>query len=131
MPELEGLLLHPVRNPRQGGEANAAKTSFLQAFQRPVCSGAGMQIRGAASLADVPYWRKTNVRLTVRILPRTMLFLKCWKVVSQHLTLLYSGDYIDGSFLVGASIVFRSCVKSSLYAWTIIARLCIDMAVYF
>jgi hypothetical protein len=27
-------------------------------------SGAGMQIRGAASLADVPYWRKPVVFLT-------------------------------------------------------------------
>jgi hypothetical protein len=26
--------------------------------------GAGMQIRGAASLADVPYWRKPVVYLT-------------------------------------------------------------------
>jgi len=49
-------------------EANAAKTSFLQAVKRSLyrdprragraCSGASMQIRGAASLADVPYWRK-------------------------------------------------------------------------
>ena len=60
-------------------EADAAKTSFLQARKRPVypdphvagraCPGAGMKIRGAASLADVPYWRKSVIILTSKILP--------------------------------------------------------------
>jgi len=35
-----------------------------------------MQFRGAASLADVPYWRKLNVRLTAEIIPFTLAFLK-------------------------------------------------------
>ena len=36
LPELEGFLLHPVRIPNRA-EADAAKTSFLQANERP-CS---------------------------------------------------------------------------------------------
>jgi hypothetical protein len=39
-------------------------------------SGAGMQIRGAASLADVPCWRKLVVDLTTKILSCLRLFLK-------------------------------------------------------
>jgi hypothetical protein len=35
-----------------------------------------MHFRGAASLADVPYWRKQKYRLTINILPLTGLFLK-------------------------------------------------------
>jgi hypothetical protein len=77
LPGLEGFLPHPVRISRPSGKANAAKTSFLQAFQRPIdldprVAGIGMlwrehAIQGAASLADVPYWRKTKNRLTADI----------------------------------------------------------------
>jgi hypothetical protein len=51
--------LAPSRPVSDRAEADAAKTTFLQAIQRTACSGAGMHFRGAASLADVPYWRKT------------------------------------------------------------------------
>jgi hypothetical protein len=46
-----------------------------------------MQIRGAASLADVPYWRKTKNRLTAVILPCTRHFLKA--ILGHHGTLSY------------------------------------------
>jgi hypothetical protein len=66
LPGLEGLLLHPARIPMVRKRTwRRLRSSKLV---RPVypdprtagraCSGAGMQIRGAASLADVPIWRK-------------------------------------------------------------------------
>jgi len=67
LPGLEGFLA-PSRPDSDRAEADAAKTAFLQACERPAYSGAGMQIRGAASLADVPYWRKPKNRLTTSIL---------------------------------------------------------------
>ena len=65
----------PSRPDSDQAEADVAKTTFLQARGVPfiltrelrggACSGAGMQIRGATSLADVPFWRKPNERLTI------------------------------------------------------------------
>jgi hypothetical protein len=76
----------PSRPDSNRAEADAAKTAFLQAFQRPIYpdrrfagrenSGKSLQIRGAASLADVPYWRKPKNRLTKVILPCQSVFLK-------------------------------------------------------
>jgi hypothetical protein len=43
-----------------------------------------MQIRGAKSLADVPYWRKLHVRLTANILPREASFLKVKYTPGNH-----------------------------------------------
>jgi hypothetical protein len=48
----------------------------LTRFHREKGSGAGMPIRGAESLADVPYWRKTKKRLTAAILLFMSHFLK-------------------------------------------------------
>ncbi|HXQ38568.1 MAG TPA: hypothetical protein VN843_31495, partial [Anaerolineales bacterium] len=52
-----------------------------------------MQIRGAASLADVPYWRKTNKRLTRNIIRWASRFLK--RKLSSHEAVwpLVSGIY--------------------------------------
>ena len=76
----------PSRPDSNRAEADVAKTAFLQAFERPIYPdprttgggnfGASMQIRGAASLADVPYWRKPMNRLTTHILPCQTVFLK-------------------------------------------------------
>jgi hypothetical protein len=46
-----------------------------------------MQIRGAASLADVPYWRKPKNRLTADILPWARPFLKA--IVADRRILKY------------------------------------------
>jgi len=85
MPELEGFLLHPVRIPierkrtrRRLLSSRHVSVPFIltRELRGRAYSGAGMQIRGAASLADVPYWRKPKYRLTSHILPRMGLFLK-------------------------------------------------------
>jgi hypothetical protein len=49
-----------------------------------------MQIRGATSLADVPFWRKPNERLTAQILSQEGLFLKSILVVYEHIWSLFS-----------------------------------------
>jgi hypothetical protein len=89
LPGLEGFLA-PSRPDSDRAEADAAKTAFLQAFQRPAYSGAGMQIRGAASLADVPYWRKLDVHLTEVILPLMRLFLKPKTITKADLSPVFS-----------------------------------------
>jgi hypothetical protein len=50
-----------------------------------------MQIRGATSLADVPYWRKTTDRLTFQILPQKRLFLKPKVITGLSVSFLFSG----------------------------------------
>jgi hypothetical protein len=78
----------PSRPVSVRAEADAAKTTFLQAFQCSTCSGAGMYFWGAASLADVPFWRKTKNRLTPNILTLRGLFLKRfleYKIQVTHL----------------------------------------------
>jgi hypothetical protein len=66
---------------------------FPPGFERPAYSGAGMQFRGAASLADVPYWRKPKNRLTAHILPRANHFLKAifahWNILIVLFTITY------------------------------------------
>src|SRR5215472_12984462 len=74
---LEGFLLHPVRNPRLGGQADAAKTFLLQARGVPHAhlaarGGKGVwrayKNRGAAAWPTCRTGGK-NERLTAIILP--------------------------------------------------------------
>jgi hypothetical protein len=53
-----------------------------------------MQIRGAASLADVPYWRKPKNRLTVDILPAAGRFLKAFFAHPGLLRVLFTIIYM-------------------------------------
>jgi hypothetical protein len=52
-----------------------------------------MHFRGAASLADVPYWRKPKNRLTADILPRAVHFLKAIFDPRITLIVLFPVDY--------------------------------------
>jgi hypothetical protein len=52
-----------------------------------------MQNRGAASLADVPYWRKLDVRLTSHILPRQTSFLKAIIEGYINITIVFTMVY--------------------------------------
>jgi hypothetical protein len=58
------------------------------------CSGAGIYFWGAASLADVPFWRKTKNRLTSIILPRTELFLKLKSIEDEGYRLYFQFDRV-------------------------------------
>jgi len=65
---LVGLLLHPVRIPlarKRTWRRLLSSRLVASRYPRPqlrwgACSGAGMHFRGAASLADVPFWRKLS-----------------------------------------------------------------------
>jgi len=58
-PERSGTrrVVAPSR-PDSGCGSRRGEDYFPPSVKRPACSGAGMWKRGAASLADVPYWRK-------------------------------------------------------------------------
>jgi len=54
-----------------------------------------MRIRGAASLADVPYWRKPKNRLTALILPGAGHFLKAFFAHLNLLRFVFTVTYIS------------------------------------